>query len=159
MTEVARISQSDARALPEFEADLARVARLISPMFHWTAVDPRVRRPSDLAGVTQAALHFAKFRRLVPEAAFLLTSSATQFLDERFESDLVKAAIGWHAINDSVAGPSTPGTAYVLLHDHASVELGGGMRAWGFVRGGMGRVTAAMADAVREVGGVIRTDG
>jgi phytoene dehydrogenase-like protein len=90
--------------------------------------------------------------------AFLFTGSASQFLDERFESDIVKAAIGWHAINDSMAGPSTPGTAYVLLHDHASVELGGGMRAWGFVRGGMGQVTKAMADAVREAGGEIRLD-
>ena len=33
------------------------------------------------------------------------------------------AALGWHAINDSGAGPSTPGTAYVLLHDHASEQV------------------------------------
>ena len=50
-----------------------------------------------------------------------------------------KAALGWHAINDSTAGPSTPGTAYVLLHDHASEQAGGGIRPWGFVRGGIGR--------------------
>ena len=48
------------------------------------------------------------------------------------------AALGWHAINDSVAGPSTPGTAYVLLHDHAAEQAGGGIRQWGFVRGGIG---------------------
>ena len=67
------------------------------------------------------------------------------------------AALGWHAINDSVAGPSTPGTAFVLLHDHASEETGGGPRAWGFVRGGMGRVTEMMADAAREAGAEVRT--
>ena len=55
--------------------------------------------------------------------------------------------MGWHAINDSVAGPSTPGTAYVLLHDHAAEQAGGGLRTWGFVRGGIGLVTEAMADA------------
>jgi len=156
--EVGRFSKRDAAALPKFEDDLASLAKPISPMFRWTPVEPRLRRPSDLAGIAQVALHFSRYRGLVPEAAFLFTTSATQYLDERFESDVVKAALGWHAINDSVAGPSTPGTAYVLLHDHASVEIGGGIRQWGFVRGGMGRVTAAMADAVREAGGTVRTD-
>ena len=93
-----------------------------------------------------------RHRRDLLDLAFLFTTSATQFLAERFESEHVMAALGWHAINDSVAGPSTPGTAFVLLHDHASEETGGGPRAWGFVRGGMGRVTEVMADAAREAG-------
>ena len=38
------------------------------------------------------------------DLAFLFTTSATQFLAERFESEHVMAALGWHAINDSVAG-------------------------------------------------------
>ena len=92
------------------------------------------------------------------DLAFLFTTSATQFLEERFESEHVMAALGWHAINDSVAGPSTPGTAFVLLHDHASEETGGGPRAWGFVRSGMGKLTEVMADAAREAGAEIRTD-
>ncbi len=73
-------------------------------------------------------------------------------LAERFESEHVRAALGWHAINDSVAGPSTPGTAFVLLHDHASEDSDGGVRQWGFVRGGMGVLTERMADAAREAG-------
>ena len=58
-----------------------------------------------------------------------------------FESDHLKASLGWHAINDSVPGPGTPGTAYVLLHDHAAEDAGGGIRRWGFVPGGIGEVT------------------
>ncbi len=92
------------------------------------------------------------------DLAFLFTTSVNQFLSERFESEHVKAALGWHAINDSVAGPSSAGTAYVLLHDHASEETGGGVREWGFVRGGMGRLTAVMADAAREAGCEIRLE-
>ena len=155
--EVARFSKRDAAALPVFEAQLARLARPVSPMFHWTPADPRVRHVSDLAGVARAGMHLARHRGVAAELAYLFTTSASQYLDERFESEVVKSAMGWHAINDSVAGPSTPGTAYVLLHDHASIELGGGIRKWGFVRGGMGRLTAVMADAVREAGGEIRT--
>ena len=70
----------------------------------------------------------------------------------------VKAALGWHAINDSVAGPSTPGTAYVLLHDHASEEAEGGVRHGGSSAAAWAVVTATMADAAREVGCEIRCD-
>ena len=45
----------------------------------------------------------------------------------------------------------------MLLHDHASEQAGGGIRQWGFVRGGIGRLTEAMADAAREAGATIRT--
>ena len=51
-----------------------------------------------------------------------------------------------------------PGTAYVLLHEFASSEAGGGVRKWGFVRGGIGTLTALMAEAVRETGVEIRTE-
>jgi phytoene dehydrogenase-like protein len=57
-----------------------------------------------------------------------------------------------------VLGPSDPGTAYVLLHDHASEETGAGVRSWGFVRGGIGRVTELLAEAATEAGATIRTD-
>ena len=94
---------------------------------------------------------------MIGDATYLFGTSATQYLSEWFESEQVLAALGWHAINDSTAGPSTPGTAFVLLHDHASEQAGGGIRQWGFVRGGIGRLTEAMAEAAREAGAVIRT--
>ena len=46
----------------------------------------------------------------------------------------------------------------MLLHDHAAEQAGGGIRQWGFVRGGIGRLTEAMADAAREAGAEIRTE-
>ena len=70
---------------------------------------------------------------------------------------MVKSALGWESISNTLAGPSTAGTAYGLLHEAASGGSGGGV-GWGFVRGGMGTVTALMADAAREAGAEIRTD-
>jgi phytoene dehydrogenase-like protein len=98
-----------------------------------------------------------RFRRLWLKAASLMATSSAQWLDERFISDEVKAALGWFAINDSVSGPSTPGTAYSLLHEFASAEAGGGVRKWGFVPGGMSRVSELMAEAAREAGAEVRT--
>jgi len=156
--ETARFSSADARALPAFEDDLAALVQGVVPSFNWTAPDPRIRSLADLRELARWGRVGLKQRKHLADLAFLFSTSATQFLSERFESEHVKAALGWHAINDSVAGPSTAGTAYVLLHDHASEEVDGGVRQWGFVRGGMGRVTETMAEAAREAGAEIRCD-
>jgi phytoene dehydrogenase-like protein len=156
--ELARFSPADAQALPGFEAELGRLAELITPLIDTTPPDPRRLRPRQLARLVRLGGIAARNRDLLADAAFLFGTSATQYLREWFSSEQVLAAFGWHAINDSTAGPSTPGTAYVLLHDHASEQAGGGIRRWGFVRGGIGRLPEAMADAAREAGAEIRTD-
>jgi phytoene dehydrogenase-like protein len=155
--ELAPFSEADARALPHFEAELGRLAELIAPLIDTTPPDPSGRRPRDLARLARLGLRAARRRALIDDAGFLFSTSATQYLAERFTSEHVMAALGWHAINDSIAGPSTPGTAYVLLHDHASEQASGGIRRWGFVRGGIGLITEAMAAAAREAGAQIRT--
>ena len=105
-------------------------------MIDWTPPDPDSPATAELgrlAGLGAAQRATAAGLR----ALYLFATSATQYLAEHFESEQVRAALGWHAINDSTGGPSTPGTAFVLLHDHASEQAGGGIRSWGFVRGGM----------------------
>jgi phytoene dehydrogenase-like protein len=156
-SEIRRFSRLDAEAFPAFEAELAGLAAAIRPMFDWTPPNPAIEHVRDLPAFARLGGRALRYRRALPGAAYLFSTSASQYLDEWFESDVLKAALGWHAINDSVSGPSTPGTAYVLLHDHAAEEAGGGVRSWGFVRGGMGVVTDLMADAAREAGAEIRT--
>ncbi len=153
--EFRRFSHADARALPDFEDDLADIAKLILPLFDTTPPDPRRLRLGELLRLGGLA---ARNRRRISDALFLFGTSAAQFLAEYFTSEQVRAALGWHAINDSTGGPSTPGTAFVLLHDHASEQSGGGIRQWGFVRGGIGRLTEAMAESAREAGAEIRTE-
>jgi phytoene dehydrogenase-like protein len=156
--EVRRFSAADARALGEFESELGRIAELITPLIDATPADPRSLRPRELGRLARLGGLAARHRGLIADATYLFGTSATQYLSEWFESEQVLAALGWHAINDSTAGPSTPGTAFVLLHDHASEQAGGGIRQWGFVRGGIGRLTEAMADAAREAGAHVRTE-
>lgn len=154
---IREFSAADAAAYPEFEEHLAELAGLVTPLIDTTPPSPRPHSAADLASLLKLGRLAAGNRDLINEALFLFTTSVTQFLDERFENEYVKAAIGWHAINDSIAGPSTPGSAYILLHDHAGEDTEAGARSWGFVRGGIGRVTEAMADAAREAGAEIRT--
>ena len=155
--EIARFSPRDADAYERFEAELAKMARWFGPLFDVAPPDPCLRSLDDLRTLAHMAPTALRFRRLWLQAIHLLAASSAQYLDERFESDEVKATLGWFAINDSVSGPSTPGTAYSLLHEFASDEAGGGVRKWGFTPGGMGRVPELMAEAAREAGAEIRT--
>jgi phytoene dehydrogenase-like protein len=154
---VRRFSPADAQALPEVEDQLLRLAGLLVPTFDLTAFNVGDLHRRDSRTLTSMLRSAVRSRKDLDEALFLMTTSADHNLSERFESPYVKAALGWHSINDSLNGPSTLGTAYVLLHDHVSHEPGGGLRRWGFVRGGMGQVTVKMAEAAREAGAEIRT--
>jgi phytoene dehydrogenase-like protein len=87
----------------------------------------------------------------------LMTRSAGEMLDERFESDLVKALFGFDAIVGNYASPYAPGSAYVMLH-HAFGEVNGRKGVWGHAIGGMGAITGAMAGAARSHGAEIETE-
>ena len=66
-----------------------------------------------------------------------MTMPVGDLLDDWFETDELKGAIGSTGVVGVWAGPRTPGTAYNLLH-HELGELNGVAGAWGHVRGGMG---------------------
>src|SRR5262249_6381108 len=100
------------------------------------------------------------FRRLGPdsaEAVEILTGAARTVLDRWFESTELKATLATDAIIGAMASPSMPGTAYVLFH-HVMGEAGGRPGVWGYVRGGMGGLTQALAGAARAYGAEIRCE-
>ncbi|MDP6585440.1 MAG: NAD(P)/FAD-dependent oxidoreductase, partial [Anaerolineales bacterium] len=74
----------------------------------------------------------------------LMSCSASDFLDQWFESEEVKSTLATDGIIGAYAGVETPGTAYVLLH-----HVMGGVTdtdgefhrgRWAYVRGGMGGI-------------------
>ena len=154
--ETRRFSLSDAAALGRFDGKLAELAQSLLPTFEWTPPNVHPRGWRDLWEIARWGRLGFRHRRLAADLAYLFSTSANQYLSEYFSSEHVKAAMGWHAINDSLAGPSTAGTAFVLLHDYASEGGQGGPREWGFVRGGMGRLTETMAEVARDAGCDIR---
>ena len=76
----------------------------------------------------------------------LLTMSAVDFLDQWFETDVLKATMSASGIIGTFLGVRSPGTAYVLLH-HYMGEIDGAFRSWGLSRGGTGAVSNAIASA------------
>ena len=139
---------------PASRPSSAEIAELITPLIDTTPPDPAAAAPARARPARRARrrARLATARR-ISDALYLFATSATQYLGEYFEirAGARRRSAGTRSTTRP-AGPSTPGTAYVLLHDHASEQAGGGIRQWGFVRGGIGRVTEAMADAAREAG-------
>jgi phytoene dehydrogenase-like protein len=82
--------------------------------------------------------------------------SAVDFLDQWFETDVLKATMSASGIIGTFLGVRSPGTAYVLLH-HYMGEIDGAFRSWGFARGGTGAISNAIAEAAKELGVEIRT--
>ncbi|MEQ1673296.1 MAG: NAD(P)/FAD-dependent oxidoreductase, partial [Hyphomicrobium sp.] len=87
----------------------------------------------------------------------LFTASAADFLSKWFENPTIQAAFAFDGIVGAYAAPSTPGTAYVLLH-HCFGEVNGKSGVWGHARSGMGAITQAMASVAKARGAIIRTN-
>ena len=154
--EVSKFSSRDADRLPAYEAMLERIARAIEPTLLETPPDPFSRRPGDLVRLARTGWRFLKLGRDGPRAVEILTAPARTILDRWFESDEVKATLATDAIIGAMASPSTPGTAYVLFH-HVMGECNGARGVWGYVRGGMGSLSEALAAAARAHGAEVRT--
>lgn len=94
---------------------------------------------------------FGKFD--APTQAFL-NGSAAAFVESHVKTPVLQAAIATDGIIGTFAGPRDPGTAYVLAHHYAGRALGV-QGAWGYVRGGMGSISQALASAARAYGAAI----
>ncbi len=152
---IAALNGHDAEAYVAFDAYFERVAGLMKDLLFVVPPNLRLR---ELAALARTGARFRGWTgRDVHELVRLFTMSAADFLDEWFEDERVKGAMATQAIIGAWCGPMTPGSAYVLMH-HWIGEVDGHFGAWGWVKGGMGGVSAAMASAAREAGATIRTD-
>lgn len=156
--QIARFSKRDAEAYPRFNAAMQRLAGFLRPTLDVAPPDLASLGPASLLELIKLGLRLKRLGR--SDQALLIkvmTMSVASLLDEWFESPQIKAMLAGSGTIGIYGGPSTPGTAFVLLH-HLLGEAGGEPGAWGFVRGGMGGVTQAMASAARSKGAELRTN-
>jgi phytoene dehydrogenase-like protein len=153
--EIAKFSARDAERYPEYEAMLERVAAVIEPTLTMSPPDLLHPRLGDLRTLFTLSRAFRSLGTAAGEAVEILTGPARTVLDRWFESDELKATLATDAIIGAMASPSMPGTAYVLFH-HVMGETNGKRGVWGYVRGGMGGLTQALAASARGFGAEIR---
>ena len=158
LAEISKFSARDAEAYPKYEAMLERVAMALEPML--TSRPPNLLRPS-LSDLWRAWKLAAPFQKLgtsgMAEAVEMLTGPARVILDRWFESEVLKGTLATDAVIGAMAAPSMPGTAYVLFH-HVMGETNGKRGVWGYVKGGMGCLSEAIASAAKAHGAEIRVN-
>ncbi len=155
--EISKFSKHDAEVWEEYESMLNRLAEFIEPLILMTPPDPTSTRFRDLMSLLRMARLARGLKKDLYGLIDMMVGSAKHLLDAWFESEELKALLCGQAVIGTFAGPRTPGTAYVLFH-HAMGEVDGMRGCWGFVRGGMGRVSECIAAAARERGTEIRCD-
>jgi len=156
--EIARHSRLDAEAYDEYGKAMIEMAHFVKPIMNMTPPDPaslNLKGLLDLLGMGR------RFQKLSSEDKYnqvqLMTMSAVDFLDQWFETDVLKATMSASGIIGTFLGVRSPGTAYVLLH-HYMGEIDGAFRSWGLSRGGTGAISNAIADAACEAGAEIRVE-
>jgi phytoene dehydrogenase-like protein len=156
--QIAKFSVPDADAYERYQAHLARLGAILGPLLD--EIPPRLgsRRPQDLwrQGLLLRHLRKVDERRAV-DVTRLLTGSIADLVERYFSSEAMRGLLSVSGVIGTWAGPRSGGTAYVTLHHHIG-DTDGQAGAWGFPRGGMGGVTAALAAAARSLGAEIRTD-
>ncbi|XP_068875916.1 pyridine nucleotide-disulfide oxidoreductase domain-containing protein 2 isoform X2 [Aphelocoma coerulescens] len=151
--QIAQFSQKDAQAYPEYEAFMGRMVLALDPLLDAPPVDTaalgkgsvlqQLRNLRTLKPLLQAGLALG---RQLPRYYEVLTAPISKILDQWFESEPLKATLATDAVIGAMASPHTPGSGYVLLH-HVMGELEGRRGAWGYVAGGMGALSQAIAHA------------
>jgi phytoene dehydrogenase-like protein len=156
--EIARHSKLDAEAYDEYGKAMVEMARFVKPILNMTPPDPMTLDPRELMKLIFLGRRFQALADVDQyNQVQLMTMSAVDFLDQWFETDVLKATMAASGIIGTFLGVRSPGTAYVLLH-HYMGEIDGAFRSWGFARGGTGAISNAIAAAAREAGADIRTN-
>ena len=154
----AGLSASDAEALHEFESFLTRLTSVLRPVFRAPLPELGALSAHDKLDLLRLGWRLRRMgREPMQEALRFLTMPVADVVEERFESELLRAAVAASGIRAGPLGPLAAGTAYVLLH-HAGGLPGRCFGAPLFVRGGMGALSDAIEAAALEAGAEVRTE-
>ena len=145
-----KFSKADAAIYPAFDSYLNEAADIVRKLLWETPVDPTRGDWRSFKDGASLLWRHRKIGRKMYRIVDMLTMSAYDFLREWFEDDRVMAVLAYYASIGTFAGPKTPGSAYVIMHHIMGEHTGAG--GWGFIKGGMGAITQALAASAREKG-------
>jgi phytoene dehydrogenase-like protein len=154
--EFSRFSKKDAEIYPAFAAHLEEAAAIIRQLLLETPIDPVRRDWRSFRDTARLLWRYRKIGRRFYRIVDLMTMSAYDYLSRWFESDVIKAIFAYYGSIGTYAGPKSPGSAYVIMHHLMGEHEGAG--GWGFVRGGMGSISQAIARSGARHGLETRTD-
>jgi phytoene dehydrogenase-like protein len=150
--EISKFSRKDADAYPRYEAMLEEKAALLEPMMQMVPLTPGKSSLAEMASYLAFGFrHRARLKREWAELMRFFAGSAADMLNYWFESEELKVTLATDAVIGANASATTPGTSYVLFH-HVMGECDGVRGVWGYMRGGMGGLTQALARSCKALG-------
>jgi phytoene dehydrogenase-like protein len=156
--EIARHSKHDADAYDQYSHDMEMVCQAIKPLLDMVPPDIFSDDPEEMIALANLGSRFKRMdRRVLHNAVRLLTGSAADFLDDYFESDLLKGYLASSSIIGTKVGPRSQGSGLVLLY-HTIGEHDGEFGAWSFHKKGNGGFTQVLARAAESFGAEIRLE-
>uniref|UniRef100_F1MN72 Pyridine nucleotide-disulfide oxidoreductase domain-containing protein 2 n=1 Tax=Bos taurus TaxID=9913 RepID=F1MN72_BOVIN len=150
--QIAQFSKKDAQAFPKYEAFMDRLALAIDPLLDSAPVDLEAFQRGSLL---QRLKSLSTLKPLWQAGCIL--GAQLGVLDQWFESEPLKATLATDAVIGAMTNPYIPGSGYVLLH-HVMGSLEGVRGAWGYVQGGMGALSDAIASSATAHGVSIFTE-
>ena len=155
INEIARHSKRDADAFDQYEHDITMVCQALKPLLDNVPPDLFSKDPEELVAMSALAGHMRSLEpRVLHNAVRLLTGSAADFLDDYFESDILKGYLASSSIIGTKVGPRSQGSGLVLLY-HNIGEHDGVFGSWAFHKGGNGGFTQVLARAAQAFGAEI----
>jgi phytoene dehydrogenase-like protein len=122
---IRRISPADAAKWPEFCTRMRTLAGVLERLYLAPPPDIETRDPRELARIGGLGLYVRRLgKQTVIDLARILPMSIAELLDDWFESDALKGALGALGIWHLKQGPRAGGTAFNFLHHHVGSPAG-----------------------------------
>ena len=156
--EIGRHSEADADAYPRFAGLVDRLTAFARPLLSKNAPRPESKKAGDLLDFLGLGWNLRQLgKQTLYQALRIPPMSVSDFLDEWFESEPLKACLAAQGLVGCSVGPRSFGTATIFLY-HQLGEPGWPLTSWGLPKGGMGSVSEALAKAAEKHGVRIRTE-
>ncbi|HKP46598.1 MAG TPA: NAD(P)/FAD-dependent oxidoreductase [Pyrinomonadaceae bacterium] len=156
VAELQRLSTKDAAIYPEFLSTFSRLGKALRPLLSMTPPDIGQPSKNELwelgkLGLGLRGLGKKDEYRLLRYGPMAVADLAAEW----FETESLRAIVASRGISGAFAGPWSAGTSAAVLLQAANG--GSPLAPATIVKGGMGALSKAMADAAREAGAEIRT--
>lgn len=151
-----RHTPADASKWPAFVRQMHGMAGVLERLYRAPPLHPTKTSAADLRRLLGAAWHLRRSgRSQIAEFLRVVPMSVADLLDDWFDNDVLKGALGATGVTAMLQGPRSGGTSFVFLHHHVGADPGV-YRARGLVRGGIGTLAAAIAASATRQGAEVR---
>jgi phytoene dehydrogenase-like protein len=153
---IARVSTADAAKFSDFCGLFRKLASFLPTLYGLYMPEHSGAEGPGALDLIKIGWKFHRLRKKeMHEFLRILPMSIADLLNEWFENELLKASVAGGGLLGSFVGPRQQGTSYLFLQSQLG-ESNGAFRTGGFVRGGAGNLTQALARAAQQHGAEIR---